>query len=139
MRLSLKNLQPSSTYVIQARIKKDGAPGEWSQRYTFQTISPVTPPKTPTGVTWVSVGNAFHGEWDSVDQTTADSPSNIARYEIELTGSPGAVVGYEAVVPNDSGPKVTFDFSYEQNAARFITAKPTIAIRVREVDIRGLY
>ena len=95
-------------------------------------------PATPTGVTWASVGNSFHGEWNKVTLNIAGGESEVSRYEIEMTGQPGSVLAYASVPQATESPKVSFDLPFEENVAKFIAPKATIAIRVRAVDLRGL-
>lgn len=133
-REAINDLQPGTDYVIQVRAVRDDSVSDWSRAFPITTIVDTVKPKIPSNVTWVNVGDAFHGDWDAVTQNVSNDNIVIDHYDVELTA--GATVKTTSV-PAGAG-KVVFDLSFESNRALFTTPKPSISIRVRAVDGKDL-
>lgn len=133
----IKDLQPVTTYAIQVRAVSPDAVGKWSRKFNITTIDDDVLPNVPTGISWVPVGDSFQGEWNKVTTNTLGENINVERYEVELTGNPGAIVKYASVPQVTEGNTVTFNFSYLKNIARFGTAKKDVSFRVRAINKRG--
>jgi hypothetical protein len=133
IRKSLNDLLPNTEYAIRMRAVSETAVSEWSTRHTFTTIADTVLPDTPTNVTWTSVGDSFHGEWDKVTTNEEGTTIAVSRYEIELVAN--SITKYRSVLQvNEGVNKVTFDLAFEENRALFSTPQPSIAMRVRAVE-----
>lgn len=134
-RLALNDLVPNTDYIVRVRAVNSSATSDWSIALPFTTIDDTVLPNTPTGATWVAVGDSFHAEWNSVTTNIDGDTIAITRYEIELTA--GTTVRIVSV-PVVTGDKVIFDLPFNDNKALFGTAAPSIGFRVRAVDNKEL-
>lgn len=132
MRVLLPDLLPDTDYSVQVRVNDGTNVSEWSNVFDFHTIDDTSDPDNPGGVIWISVGDAFYGEWDAVLYTTDGKPVHVQRYDVELTaGTMTRVVA----VPHTDADRVSFTLSFEQNKALFINPQPEIGFRVRAIGM----
>lgn len=134
-RIVVQNLQPDTIYAYRVRARNGMVFSDWSPLQVFTTITDEVPPATPTGFTWVAVGNAFHGEWNAVTENVDGEDIMVVRYELELTAN--SIPKIVSVTPT-TGDKVTYDLTYENNIALWGAPFPTVTARVRTVDNRDL-
>lgn len=135
-RKTITDLLPATEYALRARaVGADGAVSEWSNRFLFTTIADGDIPKTPANVTWVAIGDAFHGAWDAVTENVSGDTIPITRYEIELSG--GGITKIVSVSPV-TGERPLYTLSFEENRALFGTPRASITMRVRAVDNKEL-
>jgi hypothetical protein len=137
VRKALTDLLPDTQYAIRMRAVNEAGVSEWSTRYVFTTIADDVLPDPPTNVTWVTVGDTFHGEWTKVTTNEEGDTIPITRYEVELVAD--STTKYRSVLQVGAGTqKVTFDLPFEENRALFGTPQPSITMRVRAVDNKEL-
>ena len=135
-RKAINDLLPGTDYAVRIRaIGQDGSTSEWSTKHTFTTIQDGKQPSKPTNVVWVSVGDAFYAQWDTVTTNVSGETIPITRYEVELDD--GTVQKIQSV-PQVTGAKVSYELSFEANKALFGTPQPSIGLRVRAVDNKEL-
>lgn len=84
MKILLKDLLPGQDYELQARIKSDGTPSEWSPKFKFTTTTDTIAPKVPTGVLFNVTGEGYLAQWNSVTENTDNSLTTVEKYEMEL-------------------------------------------------------
>lgn len=139
MRITVPGLKPDKIYSLQFQaVGTDSKVGNWSRRFQITTIGVTSQPEIPANVTIAAVGNAFHMEWDIVNEDENGFPVKIDRYEIELEGDPGNAMNTASVPQIETGARVAYDLTFEENIAKFLVAKPTVSIRVRSIDARGI-
>lgn len=131
MRYTLKGLTPATTYAIQVRVVRPERKSEWSRRFIVTTINNSTKPDAPTNIVWVSVGDGFYGEWDSVGTNESGQNTKIERYEVRLiaNGIPKIVS-----VPQNTGSRISFSLPYQQILALWAVPMFEIGMQVRSVD-----
>lgn len=135
MRLTLADLLPGTQYVVQVRADNGVAQSAWSPVFDLITDEDNTLPKIPTNVTWVVVGDAFYGEWDSMGENVNNDFANIVRYELELIGNSVTKI---VSVPQITESRNNYTLSFEENKSLFGTAAASVRLRVRSVDIKDL-
>ena len=114
-RKAINDLLPGTDYAVRIRaIGQDGSTSEWSTKHTFTTIQDGKQPSKPTNVVWVSVGDAFYAQWDTVTTNVSGETIPITRYEVELDD--GTVQKIQSV-PQVTGAKVSYELSFEANKA----------------------
>lgn len=142
VRLTAQDLLPETQYAVQARVTLDGTVfSEWGPAFEFETRGDTDNPLTPENFIWISVGDAFFGQWDPVTTNIEDDEITITRYELEI--KPGdepelrKVIAVPPVIDEDQTVKYTL--SFDENKALFNNIpRPVLVARVRAVDNKGL-
>jgi hypothetical protein len=113
-RIVVSDLIPASQYAVQVRaIGYNSEVSEWSPRVVFTTLDDVAVPATPSGVTIVSNGDAFHAEWSPVVANINGEYVPIAYYEAEVWNG-GSIAKIVSVSQQTTG-KLNYDLSFENN------------------------
>jgi hypothetical protein len=135
MRLLLKNLTLGTEHEIQARIKSDGTPSEWSPKFKFTTVTDQVTPKTPTGITFVSESDSYVARWTTVTENVDGSPAAILRYAMELR-SGGVVKAFP--VPGGEDATQEHGWTYAQIKQLFGSNTSSVEFRIRAVNLSKL-
>lgn len=135
MKLKLADLLPGTHYVVQVRVANANEESAWSPAFDLITNEDTTAPKTPTNVTWVVVGDAFYGEWDSMGENVNNDYAVITRYELEFVGNSVTKI---VSVPQITQSRNNYTLTFEENKSLFGTPAASVRLRVRSVDIKDL-
>lgn len=134
-RIIKADLIPNTAYKVQVRAVADGQYSEWSESFTFTTAQNGSVPAAPATVTWTVQGDGFLATWTEVTQDVSGNPAVIISYELELTA--GATVK-TIVVPAQVGQSGQWALDFQGNTALFGTPQPSISLRVRAVNNKGI-
>jgi hypothetical protein len=134
MRYLLTDLTPGKTYFLQFRSR--GALGEvspWSRTFSLTPTSDTVAPKTPTGLSVVSVGSSFRASWNAVTLSADESPAtDLDRYLVKVESDSAPGVSRTYITPDTS-----FELTFEANADIFTTARGSVKFSVAAVDKTG--
>lgn len=133
-RLAVQDLIPNTNYAVQVRAIRDGISSEWSERFLFSTSTNTAVPVAPT-ITWTVVNDGFYATWTEITQDVSGGAAVIVSYELEMVAS--AITKY-VIVPAQYGQNGQYTLDFQGNVALFGTPQPSITLRVRAVNNKGI-
>lgn len=144
IKLNINGLIPNEKYVVQVRAVDGKEESEWSQKFHFKTDSDkegTGGPSVPQNVVWVQGPESVIAQWDTVTENVNGTPSNVTKYEVEVSGDLGGgpIVNQSALLVSNHGLGIEQKpYSVSNIMSIFGGYIPdTVYLRVRTVNSGG--